>query len=270
MFIGVLPSEARLAPPRAVEVDIPAGADAIPADAKEAAAEWRGLVQVAISSGEALRAAEPDERTEVLRRWDSVHAASDYTGGALAVPDDPLWWVQGEIVQPDGGPFEWTIAVSPREEGPYVEVAWGEDDGEGAGTIAIDLDAAAATFSLAPEVPPGTVEADYADDEAARTVSATWTPLGVPVSFEVVGDNVLAFTGTFAGITEDGLAWPGGVTVFHTPDGGWSEGVVIDGDGDEIGFTSCWDGAGQVQWQAGDPGVATEGGAAACTVESPF
>lgn len=49
--------------------------------------------------------------------------------------------------------------------------------------------------------------------------------------------------------------------------GGVATGVVFTSDG-TLGFTACWDAAGDPVFRGGDAGVATTGGAGAC-VDAP-
>ena len=269
LFQGVLPSRDRLGAPRDVELAPRGNAGALAA-AKQAAADWQGLVEIAIASGEQLRRAEPVERTDVARRWETVNVATNrVAGGPLGFPDDTArFWVEAEIVQPDGGSFEWTLSVSAEEGGPYEAVGIGEDDGEGHGGMYWDLALTAATLGTTPPRELGTLELTYepADDDAAveREILATHTAGAVVEPYVVSGENVIGF---LAELDVTGSPIAGGATVFHGPDGGRAEGVVF-GDPD-LGFRACWDGAGELVWEAVDAAEPT-GVEAYCPVADPF
>jgi hypothetical protein len=267
LFRGVLPSEARLEAPRAVEL-APRGDAGVLAAAKEAAAQWQGLVEVAVASGEQLREAEPVERTDVARRWERIDVVTNrVAGGPLGFPDDTArFWVEAEILQPDDGSLEWTIAVAADEDGPYELVGEGEDDGEGAGSLTWDLALTASALGTAPPEPLGTLELTYeppADGED-REVLGTHTAGALVEPYVIVGDYLLGFTGE---LDVTGAPLPGGATVVHGEEGGRAEGVVFGEP--EIGFRACWDAAGTLVWQAVDGGE-TVGVEASCPLADPF
>jgi hypothetical protein len=277
LFLGALPSEARFGAPQQVLV-APNGDASVLRAAKVSAAGWDGWWALPIAAGDQLRVTVPDERTDVKRRWEAVNVATRLGAASLGFDVDDVieFWVQAEILQPDGGDVEWTMAVALSEDGPWTGVGSGLDRG-GAGEVSWDLSATVGALEVEPTEPPGLLTADYTDVDPdfgdQRTVDATLAPFpGIALPFYAASDSFFAFTANLS-VTDDGAPWPGGAMVLHTAEGGRAEGVVlqtIDGDEAERTFASCWDGSGTLLWQTGDPGISALGDASACTIEDPF
>ena len=272
LFLGALPSSPRFEAPHLVLV-APNGDAEVLRSAKAAAAAWDGWWAIPIAAGEQLRLAIPDERTEVKRRWEAVNVATRLNASAIGLDVDDVteFWVQAEILQPDGGDVEWTIALATSADGPWTGVGRGVDRG-GAGELSWDLTATVSALGVEPPGPLGILEADYEDLDPdvglERSVGATLTPFpGIVLSFSAISDGFFGFTSELA-VTDDGERWPGGAAVLHG-EGGWAEGVVFR-DGIELTFTSCWDASGGLVWQEGDPGIVTVGLEAGCPIADPF
>lgn len=272
LFLGALPGAARFEAPHLVLV-APNGDAEVLRSAKVAAAAWDGWWAIPIAAGEQLRLTVPDERTEVKRRWEAVNVATRLNASSIGLDVDDVteFWVQAEILQPDGGDVEWTIALATAEDGPWTGVGRGVDRG-GAGDVTWDLSATVGALGVEPPGPLGILQADYEDLDPdvgyARSVEATLTPFpGIVLSFSAIGDGFFGFTSELA-VTDDGERWPGGAAVLHG-EGGWAEGVVFR-DETELTFTSCWDAAGGLVWQAGDAGIATVGLETSCPIADPF
>lgn len=262
-FVGALPSEARLHAPGNVLL-APDGDAEVLRVAKGEAARWDAWWRVAAATGEELRATPATERTEVVRRWDPLNVAAR---GVLGEPDVLDWWAVAEVVVPAGAAPTWTISIAATEDGPFVEVGSGETD---SGVGAIDWDLAGTAEALGITLDPlGTLAASFTDSDpnygGARSAGADYALDGFEAPFGLVGEEVFVFTAPLA-ITTDGEAWLAFATVVHTGDGGRAQGVVLEA-GVERSFTSCWDGDGQLLYQAGEGSVIPAGTTdAACAI----
>lgn len=259
LFLAALPGGPRTAAPAAVREAQVTDASLL-LHAVEAAAELESLTLILHVSGEALRGQEPDERTDVLRRWGSVPTAATHGGQAL------LWWVSGSVIQPaGGGDLEWVLAVSEEDGGPWVDVGSGRHDPGGHGTVAWDLDAADAIAQLQREESLGPMELEYEellDTGEPETRYAFPEAVGLPPSYRVQGEEILGWSGPLA-LTDDGAEWPGAATVRVQQHGGRGEGGVELG-GDGLAFEACWTSEGEAVWQGGDPGIESFGRESDC------
>jgi hypothetical protein len=239
----------------------PVGDDPVLFAAKEAAGSWDGWVEGPVTLGEALRAREPDERTDVARRWSGVEVIANYTGAVLSAPEPRRLWVDGEVVRLEDGSYRASVAVAPAADVPGVEVGVGQRAGAG-GSARWDLDALFAAYGVA--VAPGPLALDVrGEDEFARRLDGTVGDGPGASEWTLDGSTTIGFSADLA-ITRDGATWPAAIeATVQADDGGRAEGVLATGGGGTA-FEACWDGAGNTTWLGGDAGIARTGEPGVC------
>jgi hypothetical protein len=253
-FLAALPSPDRLGAPEALRL-APDGPDPVLAAGRAAARRWFALVEVPLAHGEALREQTPDERTAVARRWEPFEVAPLLDGTALGLEGAATGWLRAEVLQLDDGSFEWTTELAVASAGPWAEVGSGRQQGL-LGDQEWDLRAAAE--ALGGTADPGaltvsTVDADP-DTGEPRSGDAILRAGVVVEPWQLAGPDGLGFAHDLA-LTDDGLTWPGGATVFHATDEGGIAGGVVQQGVEELAFTACWDAAGATRSRTGDPGI---------------
>lgn len=263
-FLAVLPDAETWRAPLDVAL-APVGDDDVLRAAKASAAAWDGFAEGPVTIGAALRAREPDERTDEARRWRDVEVVARYTGAALGAAEPRRVWVDAEVVRLVDGTFRATVAAGATDGGPRTEVGLGERAGSTT-TAAWDLDALFA--ALGADAAPGPLTVDLVRDEEAgtRTLDGAVGDGPAASGWSVRDDDELSFEAELA-ITSDGATWPADVAVaVRGGDGGRAEGVLSTGGG-ETAFTACWDGAGDTVFLGGADGITPVGDRAACPAD---
>ncbi len=275
-YVAALPSETRFGVPTQVRL-ARVGTSKLLADAVAASADMQDHVETVLRSGEVLRSAEPDERTDVARSWDGVQVAGDLDGERFT------WWARGEVVRiQEGGDVTWAIDVAPDPDGPWSPVGSGRHDPSGYGTADWDLQTVvellAAQASTGAEVESvGQLALDYEDDFEGSGVRAVtiehsdgpdlldqWTAIG-PVALAWFGPNTLSEperAGAFQIYTDDG--------------GGWGLGELYDDDA-TLDLITCWSPVGDTVYASGsllDEGngavLSATGSESDCPLPYPF
>lgn len=235
LFLTALPTTDRLGPPSEVRT-ARVGTSALLASAVGEAASVNGLSLLIGASGEALRGATPDERSEALRRWNKV---------STAVRIDPettaTWWVRGEVVQPVGSEgLDWTVEAS-ADGLDWQVVGTGLHAPEGLGTLTWEVGAHVALLGLDDEVPE-TMTLDYRDatNKDLRELAIDDGSLELGGTWQVLGENLLIWFGNVTLIDGDDPR-PGAAQVLHLPGvGGRGSGSLVTVEG-EVPFDVCWD-----------------------------
>lgn len=264
-FLAALPEEASWAAPTDV-LRSPRGADGVLLATLAAGARWEGWVEGPVVLGEALRSREPDERTDVARRWRRREVNANYTGASLRTDEPRRLFVEAEVVLLEDGAFRSVIGVAPTEDGPWVEVSTATRDGDQL-EATWHLDDLFAAHGV--DERPGDLILELTDgpEDWRRELVATVGVGAASTDWRLRSEDLLGFSAPLQ-VTADGLEWPAAVDVTVVPgQGGVATGVVFTTDG-TLGFTACWDAAGDPVFRGGDAGVATTGGAGAC-VDAP-
>ena len=245
-YVAALPSEERVGVPSRVRL-ARVGTSTMLADAVAASAELQETVEVLLRSGEVLRSAEPDARTEVARSWEGVQAAGDLGGERLT------WWVRGEVLRvSEGSDVTWTIELAADAAGPWEPVGEGRHDPSGYGTATWDRGAARAAIAAELDTERGVVLAvDYDDDTDGSgtrqvTIKHTHGPELVG-QWTAVGSVSLAWFGSNA-LTDPVL--PGAFQVLTDDNGGWGVGELYV-DSSSLDIISCWSPVGDTVFAAG-------------------
>lgn len=252
-FVRAVPSTQDLGPPEGF-LAAPDEASPLLLTAVEAAGEYADVVAPIGAIGDALRATSPSARTAEARTWEALTLAwSGQDGVHIA-------WVDVVIVDVDAL-LEVVIDAAAAREGPYTQLAdgWRFDDGQS--HLDVDASALVEAFGLPPaqdlafDVTPGDA---FDDVHVARTDGA------LEVQAWVVQGPSFGFSAELA-LTDDGQVWPGTTFARNEVDGGRATGQVRRADG-VLGFEACWGPDGTTAYIGGDPGIAVEGEAGACTV----
>jgi len=247
-LVAALPSEARFEVPSNIRL-ARVGTSTALADAVAASADLQSVVETLFRSGEVLRAAEPDVRTDVGREWDGVQAAGDLGG------DRFTWWVRGSVVRvTEGGDATWTIEAASDQGGTYRPIGQGRHDPGGYGDGSWDLEAMVQVLIEGQDIesdPVGVLSFDYEDqleDSGVRSVTLEHTR-GAEVldTWTVVGSIALAW---FAPSTLTEPALPGVFQVFHDDNGGWAIGEIYDAD-EALSVLTCWSPVGDTVYAEG-------------------
>ncbi len=181
----------------------------------------------------AVRAASPTERSSESRSWNDLTAASETVDGAQ------LWHLRADIVK-DGDQFTWTIEAAPEAESEYGVVVSGASTSE-AGHLVWNGEVGATL--LAPAF--GDLAVDWSDTEAEfEALDSESRPEG---RWQRLDAHTFTWEGPTAVNSE---TWPGFSQMHHESEGGWIDGIVQTGSGEQA-FQACWDAGGTAIWQAG-------------------
>lgn len=274
-LVAALPSEDRFGVPRSVRL-ARVGTSPVLADAVAASAELQDIVETLFRSGEVLRVAEPDVRSDVGRSWDAVQAVGDLGGERFT------WWVRGEVLRvAEGSDATWVIEVAPEESGPYRPVGEGRHDPGGYGDGTWDLAAIVDVLedqSDSTAGAAGVLSFDYEDElegsDEVRVVTLQHT-LGADLlgTWTAVGDVALAWFGQ-SNVTDP--ARPAAFQVITDDNGGWGLGELYEAE-DTLTLTTCWSPVGDTVYAEGtalDPElgaqVAETGTDSDCPTSYPF
>ncbi len=263
-FLGALPSEARIGTPADL-VNFRLGTSTSLGDAQTAMAVLDLLTAGARASTEALIAATPTERSDVLRAWEPIPAAAEIDG------DTRLWWITAELVRADAdADLEWTIRAADAKDGEYALVGEGRHDPAGTGTI--EWDAGALGAIVGAPASYDTLSVAYDDtgaDDGGRDVTIIGSRGGIPAdTWALVTTAAFAWTGGFT-VTDDAEPAPGYALVYAIAGvGGRAEGEVTRDDA-TVAWEACWNAAGDEVYFAGDAGVTQVGVPGNCALDAP-
>jgi hypothetical protein len=265
-MVAALPSEERVGPPSQVRL-ARVGNAAVLQLAVEQAATVGDLTEVMARSGDALRAAVPDTRTEVARGWSSVQAAGDLDGRRS-------WWVRGEVLQPSAGEdLTWTIELASDPDGPFTPVGLGGHEPDGDGAIVWELGPTLEVLGLDPSLAPGTLEVAYGTDGELRATELTYVDGADTLGpWTLVGDQFLGWEGPMALLPDDdGDGEPevayGAAVVYVGDEGGWGVGELYPA-GTSLAFDTCWSAQGDRLYEGGE--IDPLGDADTCPLPNPF
>jgi hypothetical protein len=263
--VGALPTAERLHVPAAfLDLELPLDANPLLEQAAQTAAEVDPVLAIVTASGEALRAHEPAERSELHRAWDPVTVAAPFEG-LLGV-----WWVRATVTRDAEDTVQW--AIEGGEDSDPAADSWGllgsgAQSATGDGWLVWDLAQTAALFDT--PTYGGYLSIAYGVDDLEQSwsiidyYSAPGDSLPLATWF-LYGDSALGFNDVFE-LGDPPQPWLGTAIAVQLPEGGRAVGQV-EVEGSPTRLDGCWTAAGSSTWYAVDPGGPSEGSEAACAV----